>query len=369
MKILLWLNSYYPAIGGIEVVARQLLGALRARGHECCVITTHRADALPDQTVYEGTPVYRFRLHDALEARDLTTIRRERQRVAELKREFAPAVVHVFGVAALDLFELQTRRVPPAPLVVTLQMEETRLITTAERETVFVQLLEQAAWVTCAARVERERLAQAMPELRPRLSYIYNALEAPGLAPTPLADPPRLACIGRLAREKNFALALGAMARVAGECPAARLLMVGDGPERAALEVRARELELRDAVEFTGWVSPHRIPALLNQTTAVVLPSRSEGLPLVAVQAAQMARPVVASRVGGLPDLVEDGETGLLVPPDDEAALAHALRVVIHDRAAAVRMGAAARARVAARWSVATMVSAYEEVYRRVTSQ
>jgi glycogen(starch) synthase len=226
-------------------------------------------------------------------------------------------------------------------------------------------MLDAAAWVTTLSAVEAERVVARMPELAGRVSYIPSGLRPPEVLPTPLPARPLLLCIGRLIRDKGFDVALRAFKRAAASLPGARLRIAGDGPERGALEQLVVELDLSDRVEFLGWVTPGMIPDLINQASAVLLPSRREGLSMAGIQAAQMARPLIASRVGGLPEVVAEGETGLLVPPDNVEALAAALRVILLEPERAAAMGQAARRRALSQFAFEGMVDAYDALYAR----
>ena len=120
--------------------------------------------------------------------------------------------------------------------------------------------------------------------------------------------------------------------------------MAGDGPEKSRLELLALSLGLARHVDFLGWVAPDRVGSMINTSTVVVVPSRwPEPFGLVALQAAQMGRPVVACRVGGLPEVVEDERTGLLVAADDEQAMADTIESLLSDVLFAKRMGERAR--------------------------
>jgi glycogen(starch) synthase len=147
---------------------------------------------------------------------------------------------------------------------------------------------------------------------------------------------------------------------VRARIPEARLTLAGDGPERPALERLASELGVADAVDFPGWVHPDRVAPLMAASTLVLIPSRWEALPLVALEAQAAGRPVVASRVGGLPEALADGETGCLVPPDSPSHLADAVTALLETRATLVRMGAAARERAARVFGLARCVDAFE---------
>lgn len=166
-----------------------------------------------------------------------------------------------------------------------------------------------------------------------------------------------LVTVGRLTAAKNQALAVRALADV----PDATLLVVGDGPERAAVEAAARPLEGR--VVFTGTRSDAR--AITGAADVVVIPSASEGLPLAALEALAAGRPIVATAVRGLRDLLEDGRTALLVPPGDAEALAAAVRRVLDDVALARSLGEAGL-QESSRYTENGMVEAYFRLYAEV---
>jgi glycosyltransferase involved in cell wall biosynthesis len=168
-------------------------------------------------------------------------------------------------------------------------------------------------------------------------------------APPPLeVEPEDLApgtfvYVGRLASQKGLPVALAAL----GDVPGARLLVVGDGPERGALELRARELGLNGRVTFAGSRSRVDVLRALAGARAALLPSLWENLPHAAVEALAVGVPVVATAVGGVPEVVRDGENGLLVPPGDSTALANAMRRMLDDDGLHARLAAAAQPSVA----------------------
>jgi glycosyltransferase involved in cell wall biosynthesis len=176
-----------------------------------------------------------------------------------------------------------------------------------------------------------------------------------------------LLCAAALIHRKGIDVLLEAAARLSARGLAPELWLAGDGPERVALEASARSLGLAARARFRG--ARDDVPDLLAACDVFVLPSRREGLGVAALEAMALARPVVASRVGGLAEAVLHETTGLLVPPEDPAALADALERLLRDPALRERLGAAGPGRVAARHSAKAMVDAYEGLYREVLAE
>ena len=366
MRVLLWSELFWPYVGGAEVLAAGLMPALRDRGHEFLVVTSHDYLDLPDAASFEGIPVRRLPFRAATAERDLARLRALRAEVLALKRAFAPDLVHVNGMGPSLLLHLLTRAAHPSPWLLTLQTEV--LPDQAGRtDTLLHQALASADGVVACAEAVLGQARAVAPAIAARASVIRNAVDVPAVAPAPLPlEPPRLLCLGRLVPAKGHDLALTAFATLRRRFPALRLIVAGDGAARSTLERQARALGIAAAVDFLGWVDPAEVPALVNTATVVVLPSRREGLPLAAVQAALMARPLVATRVGGLPEVVIDGETGLLVDPDDAPGLAAAVARLLERPADAERLGWAARARTLDVLGWKRCVDAYEAVYRAV---
>jgi glycosyltransferase involved in cell wall biosynthesis len=163
--------------------------------------------------------------------------------------------------------------------------------------------------------------------------------------------------VGRLVGEKCFDVLLGAVADI----PGARLRLVGDGPERAALEAEARRLGITDRVAFRGWQAD--VGAELAAMDVVAVPSLFEGFGTAAVEALLAGVPVVVSRRGGMPEYVVDGETGLLVEPGDRAGLAGALRSLLGDPELRERLARAGEARVRSLFSPEASARAFEDLY------
>ena len=211
---------------------------------------------------------------------------------------------------------------------------------------------------------ERERAAglEAGTCRADRTVVIRNAVDV-GAAPRSSHDraTPRLIAVGRLKAPKDFLTLIRALAALpAGSFEA---VIVGDGPDRDAVEAEIRRLGLDGSVRLAG--ERGDVPALLAGSDVFVLSSRSEGLPVSVLEAMAAELPIVASNVGGLAELVVDGESGILVPPGDPESLAGALRRLIEDPELRRGLGAAARARAEASFDLASFQRAHVELYDR----
>jgi glycosyltransferase involved in cell wall biosynthesis len=172
---------------------------------------------------------------------------------------------------------------------------------------------------------------------------------------------PRLLCIGRLIPIKGHLVLLRALAQARARVPTLTLDVAGRGPLEPALREFARELGLEESVRFLGFVSP--IQKAVEESAIVVVPSLGEGFGMVALEAMERARPVIASAVGGLPEIVADGETGLVVEPGDAEALADAMVALGSDLGRAAEMGRAGRARAFAEFQPERSVARVEALY------
>jgi glycogen(starch) synthase len=235
---------------------------------------------------------------------------------------------------------------------------------------VLAKMLREADWVTGVSRSVVDDVLSYEPSMASRISIITNGIVPPVLDISAVPDgPPRLLCIGRLDEHKGFDLAIAALARLRERHPSVRLAIAGDGPERNRLIALACALGVNDSVDFLGNVSRDRIAVLLRECTVVVMPSRYEGLPLVALEAAWAGRPIVAADSPGLSDAVVPGETALMVPAGDPDALARAIAGLLVDASHVRALGLKARAMAADRYSLKRCVDEYETVYQRVVGR
>ncbi|MEK6775501.1 MAG: glycosyltransferase family 4 protein [bacterium] len=167
--------------------------------------------------------------------------------------------------------------------------------------------------------------------------------------------------VSKLWEGKGHEIALHAMVRVAEEIPDAKLLLVGEGPLKPKLIELARKLGIEQSMVFAGFRT--KIAEITSLCELCILPSFFEGMGRVLLEAGACGKPVVASRVGGIPDVIVDGVTGFLVPSGDPAALSEAVLRLMRDPGSAVKMGEAARKRINEKYDVRTMVREITGLY------
>ena len=171
--------------------------------------------------------------------------------------------------------------------------------------------------------------------------------------------------VGRLTAHKRVDEIIEVLPALSG----VDLLVIGDGPQRTALEAGARALGCERRVVFTGSLPPEEVSARLREADVFVLNSRYEGLPHAVLEAFAAGIPVVATAVGGTPELVRDGESGVLVPPGDAKRLREAIQTLLDDAALRERLGRGGYAVLLERHSMSAMVDATEALLARVSGR
>ncbi len=196
---------------------------------------------------------------------------------------------------------------------------------------------------------------------------VVNGVDLERFALVPDPVPNRIVVVGRLAPPKRNDLLVQAFAEIRRGNPSAELQIVGDGPDRADVERRVRELGLEGGIHLLG--QRHDVPELLSRAACFVLASDYEGCPLAVIEAMAAGVPVVATGVGGVPELVEDGRSGLVVPPGAPESLVAAVESVLADPARARAMGEAGRAIARRRLSRERMVGDLVRLYDEIRLQ
>jgi len=354
--------------GGLEHVVVDLVSGGQARGQQVSVICLEQKGVLAKQLEDAGVTVHCCHKPSGLH------IRRMRRELRRLLLEVRPDVVHSHQLGALFYAGPVSKSIGTAAVVHT---EHGKHFEHRAKTRWLGRYAARFADRYCcvsrdiAADVIRHRIAspskvQVVPNGIDTGRFGQVAEDACGIK-AELGIPGAsqiVGTVGRLAEIKRQDLLIHAFARLREMVPAAHLLLVGEGPERQSLEALAKELSVADSVHFAGYREDRE--RLLHIMDVFVLPSRSEGMPLSVLEAWAAGVPVLASRVGGLPELIDDGRTGRLVAGDDPHRWAQAIATLIADSAPTRDMTAAAKAVVEEQFSRSAMVQAYEQRYRDV---
>jgi glycosyltransferase involved in cell wall biosynthesis len=224
-----------------------------------------------------------------------------------------------------------------------------------------------ALFVICISDFARSQLMGVVgPSHWRKLRVVHCGVDVERFSPAgPHANdrPTSITCVARLVPVKGQGLLIDALAQLQRAGHDAVLTLVGDGPERAALQARARERGLGDRVVFRGAVAHTEVAQILRDSDVFCLPSFAEGVPIVLMEAMAMELPVIASRIMGIPELIEDGVSGLLIRPGSEPDLVSALAALISGPDRRRALGRAAREKVSDEFALHSSASRLRELY------
>ena len=344
------MSPHYGTLGGVRLIIDALAAAALAAGHEVAAVVD--GDAPP-----WAEPRWAVRFHPfPRRLRDVGRVRRfafrfppTAGRLIAAVRRFAPDVVSVHCARFFAPYPALLRTATRAPQVVSLQ-EGALPADVPQNEGLFRLLVERADAVAACSE-DAAGYATRVGHAR-RVRVVPNGYDPAELAAGVYAHPrPYVLGVGRLDRQKGFDVLIEAMA-VLGR-PEVDVLIAGEGTDARALEELARARGVETRLRLLGATDRPTTIALHRGAAVVACPSRWEGLPLVCLEALAVGRPVVGTRVNGIPEVIRDGETGLLVPPDDPPALARAIGRLLDEPATAAALAARGRALVEARhvWS------------------
>jgi len=326
VRLALFCNDYWPTIGGVQTAVRGLARALRERGHEPLVLTC-QPGGCPAAEEVDGIPVRRFAWSLRQPATFPVRAWRAQREVRDALRSWRPEALYVHFVTVPALFAWASAPKPRVPLILSFRGAEVMQLAPRSIATRRVYaLLTAAADVNlfCSRWLERVVEQSAWFRGRPgRSGVLADAVVVePRTAPRE-AGAGYVFAAGRMVHKKGFDLLLRAWARLAGRIDSP-LWIAGDGDERAALEGLARDLGLSERVRFLGAVPHPEMLGLLERAELCVVPSRDEPYGILVVEAQALGVPVVATAVGNLPELIEDGRTGFLAEPTEEG-LVHSI--------------------------------------------
>jgi glycosyltransferase involved in cell wall biosynthesis len=379
MKVAIFASQFYPHLGGVEELCRQLAHRLGAIGVPNIVVTNRWPRSLPSHEVFEGIPIYRVAMRvpeGSLKARvnyALTHGRLFAETEAILTAQGID-VIHVQCVSSNAHYALHASRALRLPLVVTLQgeftMDASGLYERSERARALLrETLTEADAITG---VSRKTLSDVETFYgRPfgeKGHVIYNGANLDDFqgGAEYVHDRPYLLAIGRMVPQKGFDVLLRAYAQ--SGITHLDLVLAGDGPILGDLQRQAQELKIGDRIHFPGRADRKMAPALFRGATFVVVPSRAdEGLPLVVAETMAAGKAIIGTESGGIPEAVLNGQTGYVVPKEDVSALCEALQRLASNSETTRAMGLAGleRSRMFAWEEIARQ---YLELYEKVHS-
>jgi glycosyltransferase involved in cell wall biosynthesis len=376
MRILVMIHEYPPVGGGGGRVAQDLCRGLAARGHELRVLTAH-LEGLPEREVEEGFEVIRLR-----------SGRRQPYRAGlaamagyvlasalagwRMARAWRPDAIHVHFAVPAGAAALAVARLARVPYLLTAHLGDVPGGTPEKTGRWFrwiapftLPVWKSAAAVVAVSSFTRDLAARRYPV---RIQVIPNGVDLAALDPGPLRAgvPPLVAFAGRFVAQKNPLQVVRTLSGLR-ELPW-RCTMLGDGPLRAEVEAEIDRLDLRDRFVLSGWVEPEVVIDWFRKADILFMPSLSEGLPVVGVQALALGLAVVAGRVGGFIDLVEPGVNGCLFDPADPRPAAAALRDLLSDPALLLSYREASR-KAAQQFDVRGVVDQYEQIFLQVARE
>ncbi|MCC6484202.1 MAG: glycosyltransferase family 4 protein [Armatimonadetes bacterium] len=379
MNIALFASAFYPHVGGVEELSRQLAHSLTERGHRVIILTNRWPRSLPEYEEFEGLPLYRLPMRvpeGSLKAHVSYRLTGGgiRRRMLEILRQHQVDLLHVQCISTNGYYAWLAAQALRLPLVATAQGELTMDAAHIYQRRTFMnaflpRLLCDADFVTgCSEQTLAELRERRPPRARGQWRVVYNGVTAADFeSVTEFSHPrPYVLGIGRLVPQKGFDVLMRAFS--SADLAGIDLVIAGEGPEIERLRSLAQELGISERVLLFGRADRTQAAALFKGCHFFVLPSRHEPFGIVNLEAMAAGKAVVATRVGGVPEVVLDGETGLVVPREDEKALAGAMSKLANDEPLRERMGAAGRER-ARLFSWDTITEQYLEVYQEALGQ
>ncbi|MBI4219365.1 MAG: glycosyltransferase family 4 protein [Chloroflexi bacterium] len=378
MRILM-LSDYLPPHvgGGVEQVVDQLSTQLVRRGHEVRVLSLRTRPA-PLTEIRDGVEIERVRATDltGLIGLQVAWSWRIYKATWDAVRGFSPDVIH-----AHNLFFRTTESI-----AIPFMLNGTKLVTTVHLGKVvaggaglkaITGLHERfvGRWIIrrsdrlIAVSLAVAEHARSLGAKADRIDVIPNGVDLQVFKPParPREGAPRILFVGRLVPNKGPEVLVRAAPAVLEKHPDAQFVICGDGPMRGSLEREVASRNIAHAFKFLGLI--HDVPELMRGGTVLVRPSTLEGMPLSVLEAMASGLPVVATRVGGTPELVKHGTHGFLFEPGDVSGLAQHLLVLLGNRRLAAEFGAAGRRAVESGWSWSDMAVHTEATYERALSQ
>ncbi|MDF2530067.1 MAG: putative glycosyltransferase, group 1 [Gammaproteobacteria bacterium] len=367
MKIILWPTSYLPSIGGLEVMTHSLATQLLKNGHEVLVIANNTNSEECKEFTLEGIRVFLFPFITSLLDKKLLNIKKIMSKIRQIFDDFEPDLVNVHGwFECFSFYQVRILENSNIPVCITIHglLEQNHYQTDA-----CLKLWSMANAVNTVSQVLIESLSQQGFH-HPALKTIYNGLSIPQEPIQPLGlHPHTLVMVGRLSSEKCFDIAFYAVKNLIRKYPDIKLILVGGGGQFNELSRLKNELGLDQHIEMTDFVKPHEVQSYIDRADLVLVPSYYESFCLVALQAAIRGRPVIASNVYGLKEVVEHNQTGLLIEAKNPQALSEAVDQLLSNPQRMQEMGKASYIRATHQFTIENTTHQYLKMYENIMEQ
>ena len=374
MRVLLFYFAELGGLGGVEVAVVTLAEALKLRGFSAAIVEIAR-ESKPGRVLPNDIPVWGITAPSypsCWRPRSWASFVRATMQFQAIAREFRPDIVHVHYPLGQCLPVVGASQLPHKwKLIVTVHNSDIRVAPLQEPELRIWQsrVFRHADILTAVSQSLLDDAAKLYPEFTRKARVVHNGV-GPRWFQLSVNEETR-GCVlyaGRLHTVKGVDLLLTAWKTIQGRCPWAELWLAGDGPERQNLEDLATQLNL-SGVRFLGSKSPEELSALYREATAVVLPSRREGLPISLLEAGACGAVCVGSRTPGIPEIIEEGITGYLVSVESVQEIAEAVsRVLALPRQQLCKMRQAARDHIVTDFSEHAMIEKYVSAYQALLS-
>jgi glycosyltransferase involved in cell wall biosynthesis len=382
MNIAIFASAFHPHFGGVEEACRNLALEYIRRGHRVHVITTRHPKELAEFEIIQGIPVHRFPF-EMPNSSPLGMINFLKQFPSDLLSVLRTLsrnridIIHVQCIGPNGLYALAAKYLTNLPLVVTTQGERTMdaghiYESSATMNWTMRNLFQCADFITACSQQtldDAEEFAGFSFKHKSRTVYNGVSLTEFDIVQESYNHPkPYLLGIGRVVKQKGFDILIDAYSKIAKEISdLPDLIIAGDGSERESLQQQIESINLANQIHLIGRADRQLAVKLFKGCECFVLPSRHEPQGIVSLEAMACSKPVIAARVGGVPEIVLENEIGLLFNGSDSDSLAEALKSLLSDPKKAQELGQAGRKRVEEHFTWQVIADQYSEIYKNIS--
>ena len=374
MRILVLNYEFPPVGGGASKASFYMAKELVRRGHQIDVLTC-RAEGQPEFESVGGVSVYRVAsrrksIHEAGFGAAISYLFFARQKLRQLLSEHAYDFGHIYFAIPTGLLAFQWRKMTDTPYIVSLRGSDVpnydlnaKLVNFLHQllKPVTRSILRNASSVVSNSESLRQLALTTFPEQK--IITITNGICSQDFEPVEMKKPDKqtitVLCVARLISRKAVNVILDAIAEV--DSPGLRLLVAGAGPKKNALISQAKSLMIDDRIEFLGHITGEELIAVYQQADFLIHPTLTESFSMTLLEAMSCGLPVIASDIGGVPELVEHEVNGLLIAPADVSALAEAIGRLAHSEPLRTQISRLNRKKILDRFTWLNIVNQYEK--------